>query len=71
MQFVLILRNEKVQLMEFRSIACNVLQIGDSWLFSSQFCQCAVMLVRWLVRRAVKYFKLIISDGKIYTNNAR
>jgi len=23
-------------------MAYNVLQIGDSWLFSSQFCQCAV-----------------------------
>ena len=29
MQFVLILRNEKVQLMEFRSIACNVMPLGD------------------------------------------
>jgi hypothetical protein len=33
----------KRQVMMLISITANVSQIGDSWLFSRQFCQCAVM----------------------------
>jgi len=36
------------------AIVHNVLQIGDSWLFSSQFCQSAVMFSLILKKKGWK-----------------